>query len=190
MSAGPDGDDPEAVIPLGTEASAAVVEHLRAAGLIDAGGKVNDAMKRALAADEVDLPAEFESHREEITAALKKLAGGLEVKNADERTPVPVRRAVLDGPEFQALWARVSRKTSYRVAFDPAALAAACAKRLAEELTVDRVPRTKLRWREGGRGGSAAAGWRPRRRRAAGTTCCGRTCPCRTSSPSSRTAPP
>ena len=156
----PDAANPGEVVPLGFEAGTTLVTFFKETGLLDASGRVTDLMKRAIAADAVDLPAEHEPHRGQITAALRKLAGGLEVKNADERKAVPVRRAVLDGPEFKSLWDRVGRKTTYRVKFDPAALAAACAKRLAEELTVERVPRTKLRWRKAdveiGRGGVGA----------------------------------
>ena len=49
---------------------------------------------------------------------LTKLAGRLEIKNADERRKVRTRQAVLHSPEFKALWDRIKHKTTYRVEFD------------------------------------------------------------------------
>ena len=49
---------------------------------------------------------------------LKKLAGKLEIKNADERKQVKTRQAVLQSEEFKALWDRIKHKTTYRVHFD------------------------------------------------------------------------
>ena len=54
---------------------------------------------------------------------LRKLAGRLEIKNADERRQVKSRQAVLQGEDFKALWERIKYKTTYRVQFDNDALA-------------------------------------------------------------------
>ena len=53
---------------------------------------------------------------------LRKLAGHLEIKNADERKTVKTRQAVLQSAEFKALWDRIKHKTTYRVQFDNEAL--------------------------------------------------------------------
>ena len=57
---------------------------------------------------------------------LRKLAGRLEIKNADERKQVKTRQAVLQGEDFKALWERIKYKTTYRVQFDNEALLATC----------------------------------------------------------------
>ena len=49
---------------------------------------------------------------------LRKLAGKLDIKNADERRTIRTRQAVLHSEEFQALWNRIKHKTTYRVQFD------------------------------------------------------------------------
>ena len=49
---------------------------------------------------------------------LRKLAGKLDIKNADERKPIKTRQAVLHSEEFKALWDRIKHKTTYRVQFD------------------------------------------------------------------------
>ena len=53
---------------------------------------------------------------------LRKLAGKLEIKNADERKPIKTRQAVLHSEDFKALWDRIKHKTTYRVQFDNEAL--------------------------------------------------------------------
>ena len=80
-----------------------------------------------------------------IVSVLCKLAGRLEVKNADERQTVRPRQAVLDSPEFKALWDRIKHKTAYRVTFDNEALLEASATALRN---AQPIPRTRLQWRK------------------------------------------
>lgn len=127
--------------PLGFEQSAALQTHLRDAGYLDASNRVQDSLRVALKAGTVNLPPTFETLRQGIEAKLIKLAGRLNIKNADERVPVSARRAVLDSPEFQALWERIRIKTSYEVEFDQATLTAACTQALAE---MPPIPRTQV----------------------------------------------
>ena len=76
---------------------------------------------------------------------LRKLAGRLEIKNADERRQVKSRQAVLQGADFKALWDRIKHKTTYRVQFDNEALLANCIKALAE---APPIAKTRLQWRK------------------------------------------
>ena len=89
--AGPDGS----MAPLGVEQSKALWEHLKAAGHIDARGKVQDSLKQALKDGTLAVPEPFATQRDQISAVLKKLAGRLEIKNADECRQVRTRQAVL-----------------------------------------------------------------------------------------------
>ena len=147
------GDD----APLGVAASEALHVHLVAQGYLDARNKVTDVLRTALRTNTVALPPDRESDRGPIEALLKKLAGGLDIKNADDRTTIPVRRAVLDSPEFKALWDRIKHKTTYRVQFDAEALVATCIDALAQATA---VPRARLDWRKAtleiGKGGVEA----------------------------------
>lgn len=111
---------------LGIEASAAIWKHLKEAGYIDAGGKVQDALRTALKAGDVSLPKDVEAHRDRIIGVLRKHAGGLEVRNADEKQTFRPNREVLLSKDFRALWDRVKHKTTYRVQFDNAKLIAEC----------------------------------------------------------------
>ena len=89
--------------PMGFEESKALWEHLKGAGLIDAKGKVQDALKEALKDATFTVPMKFRAPID----MLRKLSGRLEIKNADERRQVRTRQAVLHSADFKALWDRI-----------------------------------------------------------------------------------
>ena len=108
------------IVPLGVEKSKALWEHLKAAGHIDAKGKVQDSLKKALKEGTLVLPAEFEAQKGQIAEVLRKVSGRLDIKNADERRQVPLRKgkdgkAVYLSDDFKALWDRIKHQTTYRV---------------------------------------------------------------------------
>ena len=131
--------------PLGVEKSEAIWTYLKEAGMLDAKGKVQDALRTALKDKTFTLPEEFDSQKTEIGELLKKLAGGLVVKNADERKPIKTRQAVVQSAEFKALWDKIKHRTTYRVQFDNEALIAACIQAV-KDLPV--VMKTRLQWRK------------------------------------------
>ncbi len=135
------------VNPLGFEQSKALWEGLREAGHIDAKGRVQDSLRMALKEGTLQVPPAFAAQIDQISAVLKKLAGRLEIKNADERRQIRTRQAVLHGAEFQALWDRIKHKTTYRVAFDNAKLIGSCTQALRE---APAVAKTRLQWRKAG----------------------------------------
>ncbi len=131
--------------PLGVEQSKVLWEHLKAAGHIDAKGKIQDSLRRALKDGTLTVPAAFTAQLEQINHALTKLAGRLEIKNADERRQVRTRQAVLHSPEFKALWDRIKHKTAYRVQFDNEKLVESCTRALQD---APAIPKTRLQWRK------------------------------------------
>ena len=131
--------------PLGVEQSKALWAHLKELGYIDAQGKVQDSLRADLKADEVKLPDSFASQAGQITQILRKLAGRLEIKNADERRQVRPRQAVLHSPEFKELWDRIKHKTTYRVEFDNEKLIESCTTALRH---APAIPKTRLQWRK------------------------------------------
>lgn len=133
------------VTPLGFEQSKALWEHLHAAGLVDAKGKVQDALRTVLKDGTLTLPQQFDAQLPQVKQILRKLTGRLEIKNADERVQVKTRQAVLQGAEFKALWDRIKHKTTYRVQFDNEALLVTCIKALAD---APAIARTRLQWRK------------------------------------------
>ncbi|MEY4765779.1 MAG: hypothetical protein RI907_2452, partial [Pseudomonadota bacterium] len=133
--------------PMGFDASKVLAEHLRAQKLIDAKGKVQDGLRQALKDNTLSLPPELEAQRAQVLELLKKVAGKLEIKNADERRSVPVRRAVLDSPEFKALWDRIKYKTTYRVHFDNDRLIRDC---ISAVIAAPPISKVRLQWRKAG----------------------------------------
>ncbi len=139
---------------LGVAQSEAIWAHLKDMGYVDAQGKVQDHLRKALKDETLQLPAPFESYLPQVKEILRKLAGKLDVKNADERKSIKTREAVLQSEKFQALWNRIKHKTTYRVLFDNEKLTAECAKAIAECLP---ITKTRLSWQKAdlaiGRGG-------------------------------------
>ena len=133
--------------PLGFDASKVLAEHLHAQKLIDNKGKVQDSLRRALKDNTLSLPPELEAQRAHVLELLKKVAGKLEIKDADERRSVPVRRAVLDSPEFKALWDRIKYKTTYRVHFDNERLIRDC---ISAVIAAPPISKVRLQWRKAG----------------------------------------
>jgi type III restriction enzyme len=154
-SAGADGK----VTVLGVEQSKLVWEHLKAKGYIDARGKVQDALRLAIKNKTVELPALVgeTGQKDQVVEILRKLAGKLEIKNADERQTIKARRAVLDSEQFKQLWSRIRDKTTYRVNFDNEKLITDASKAITD---APPIARTRLQWRKAdvaiGRGGVQA----------------------------------
>lgn len=117
---------------LGVTQSEAIWTHLKEAGYLDAKGKVQDALRTVLKEGTLQLPETFQPQLSQVKDVLRKLAGKLDIKNADERVQVKKRQAILHSEEFQALWDRIKHKTTYRVQFDNDKLLTECAKAIRE----------------------------------------------------------
>lgn len=124
---------------LGFEESTAIYKYLKNADFIDAKGKVQDKLRMALKEDTLTLPGKYAAHLSQIKEILYKLSGGLDIKKADDRRAVPVRKAVLNSPEFQALWDRIKYQTTYRIHFDNLKLIKACSKAISNAPPITKV---------------------------------------------------
>lgn len=122
--------------PLGVEHSEKIWQFLKGEGYVDAKGKVQDSLRAALKDGSFKLPDDIKAGlgskpdvaAEDIQGVLKKLAGKLDIKNADDRRIIRTREAVLQSAEFKALWDRIKYKTTYRVDFNNEKLIVDCAK--------------------------------------------------------------
>lgn len=113
--------------------SEAVFRGLADAGLIDEKGHALPALRTALAQNTVPLPTALpEAAKKLIRDMLHRLARKVPISDARAKGPVKLNLAVLEGHDFKALWDRISRKTTYRLDFDDAALVARCAQALAD----------------------------------------------------------
>ena len=137
---------------LGADESRVVWDHLKSVGYINGSGLIQDSLRAALKNGSVDLHETHEVHRIQIEGILKRLAGRLNVKDADERRIVQLRRG-LDGskvtldPQFKELWSRIQKKTTYRVAFDNELLISNCIEALKD---APRIQPALLQWRKAG----------------------------------------
>ncbi len=131
---------------IGFEGSHTLYDHLQAAGYIDDKGLIQDVLHDAIREDNVAIPLEFAAQREEIISVLRKRAGRLQIRNADERKIVRPRQAILQSAEFGALWECIKHKTTYRVAFDNEELLNKCAAALKKG--AQEIHMTHLQWRK------------------------------------------
>lgn len=131
--------------PLGFDQSKEIWRFLMQSGYVDAKGKIQDSLRAALKEGTFELPEQFRGQQIPVRDILAKLAGRLEVKNADERKTVRTRQAMLYSPEFKELWDRIKHKTTYRVNFDNTGLIA----KAAEAIKLGPpIARTRLQWRK------------------------------------------
>jgi len=131
--------------PLGFDKSKTLWGFLLQEGYIDRKGKIQDSLRKALKDETLVLPDEFKPHNIQVRGILRKLAGKLEIKDADERKKVLPRQAVLNGQEFKELWNRIKYKTTYRVQFDNDALLKTCIKAIKD---APPISKTRLQWRK------------------------------------------
>lgn len=103
---------------LGVEQSEQLYDFLKQQDYIDRSGKVQDSLKTALKLNTLQLPEEFTSIQPVIENILKKIAGGLDVKNASKEHIATPRKEVILGADFKELWDRIKHKTIYQVSFD------------------------------------------------------------------------
>ena len=126
---------------LGFEQSKKVWQFLNDENYVDTKGRVQDTLRAALKDGTFELPegiqqelvdehgeAQAEIVASDIQRVLRKLAGKLDIKNADDRKIIRTREAVLESDEFKALWDRIKYKTTYRVEFDNLKLINDCAE--------------------------------------------------------------
>ena len=124
---------------LGAEKSEAIHKHLLEQNYIDSRDKVTDALRVALKADEVALPEDCAEYADQIVGSLKKIAGGLNIKNNDDKRTVQLNKAVFESAEFKELWEKVKYKTTYNVDFDPEELIKNCAEKIKNTLVVGKT---------------------------------------------------
>jgi len=125
---------------LGVESSERIWAYLKQQAYIDNKGKVQDALREVLKNNTLALPEEFEEQLQAVKEVLRKLAGKLDIKNAQDKKYIRTREAQLQSEEFKALWNRIKQKTTYRVQFNEERLIEQCIKAV-NDLEVIRAPR-------------------------------------------------
>ncbi len=121
---------------LGQQASEAIFKGFLDNGYIDEAGKVQDKLKVAIKNNSLVVPVEYESVKTEISALARKVCGGLNIKNNDDRKSIKLNKQVYLDPEFKNLWDRIKYKTTYSVDFESEELIEECCKAMQTSLSV------------------------------------------------------
>ena len=141
----PVANDEGQTTALGFEASKVLWKYLLEEGFIDTMGRIQESLRIALKKETFVVPSAFTAQQTEIVNVLRRFAGRLEVKDADERRSLRPNQEVLNSPAFKALWNRIMHKTTYRVSFDNEAFIEKCAISLRD---APPIPKTRLQWRK------------------------------------------
>jgi len=121
---------------LGLKKSKELWEYLKSQQYIDSSGKVQDKLKLALKNSLLELPKEYEDIAPQINSVLKKIAGNLNIKNANNKRAIKLNKEVYLSDDFKELWGRIKYKTTYRVKFDEAKLIEKCVEEIKNNLIV------------------------------------------------------
>ena len=124
---------------LGANKSEDIHNYLLDMKYIDKKGKVQDSLKLDLHENKFEVPQEFEDIKTQIVSVIKKISGKLNIKNADDKVQVKVKKQVLLSEEFKQLWEQIKYKSTYRVDFDEDKLVEECAKNIQNELRVNKI---------------------------------------------------
>jgi len=121
--------------PILEEKSEEFFEFLQENKYIDKKGNVTEKLKQEI--DDLPLPEEFEEKKEQIVATIKKAVGRkIEIKNANERKTVRLKKQVLLSDDFINLWNRIKYKTIYKIDFDVEDLIDECIKKIDEDVRI------------------------------------------------------
>lgn len=131
--------------PLGSDQSEVLWKYLVTEGHIDSEGKIKNSLRQSLREGSLTVPGSFKGQLEQITNILRKNAGRLDIKNADERRRLRTNQKMLQSKEFSELWNRIKYKTSYRVKFDSEILIKSCLDGLKE---APAIPKAQIQWRK------------------------------------------
>lgn len=127
------------IVYLGAKESEKLYDYLHQKEYIDSKGKVQDSLKNELRDGSFSVPLEFEQAKPQIINVIKKIAGNLNIKNADDKVVVKVKKQVLLSDEFKDLWDRIKYQTTYRVDFNENDLVNECAKNINYEVSVGKI---------------------------------------------------
>jgi type III restriction enzyme len=127
------------IVYLGAKESEKLYDYLHQKEYIDSKGKVQDSLRNQLRDGTLSVPLEFEQAKTQIINVIKKIAGNLNIKNADDKVVVKVKKQVLLSDEFKDLWDRIKYQTTYRVDFNENDLVNECAKNINYEVSVGKI---------------------------------------------------
>lgn len=124
---------------LGEKQSQKIWSHFKDSGYIDDKGKVTDSLKTAIKENKVAIPEEYSKVDAQILRTVKKIAGNLNIKNADDKRQVKLNKMRYVSPEFKELWDNIKYKTTFSVDYNTDTLVEKCCDEIKENLRVDKA---------------------------------------------------
>lgn len=103
---------------LGHEQSRVVWDYLHRRGYIDEDGRVLASFAPQNLGFTLDLPDGLQAYHGEVVDIIEGCKIDKFVKDARKKEVIRLNKEVLYSPELETLWKKISRKTTYRVAFD------------------------------------------------------------------------
>lgn len=122
--------------PLGLENSEKLFAFFKEKNYINANGKIENLLKEDLRSACVEIPVEFLPQKPQIFALLRKIAGNLNIKNADAKREIKLNKEVYLDPGFKILWDKIKSKTIYSVEFDSEKLIIECVEEIQKSLKI------------------------------------------------------
>ncbi|OGO88100.1 MAG: hypothetical protein A2Y24_07550 [Clostridiales bacterium GWE2_32_10] len=120
------------------ERTEGIWEYLREQTYIEDNGKVTDKLKSDLKDGRLKLPEEYKEIELQIIGIIKKIAGSLNIKNADQKQKVKINKRRFLSPEFKELWDRIKYKTTFSIQFDTERLVKECSEEIMKTLRIDK----------------------------------------------------
>jgi type III restriction enzyme len=94
---------------------------LREADVIDRDDRINAGFDPAKHRDQIKLPAGYEELVPAVIDLLVSAQMTHHIKRAEQRSPNPLKKEVMESPEFKAIWERIRPRTTYALDFDSSA---------------------------------------------------------------------
>jgi type III restriction enzyme len=105
---------------------------------IDKKGKITEKLKVEI--ENLPLPQKFVDKKEKIIQTIKKAVGRkIEIKNANQRETIKLKKEILLSEDFKNLWDRIKHKTIYKIDFDVDELIENAVKRIDEEVVIGHI---------------------------------------------------
>ena len=123
----------------GATNSESMYQYLQENDYIDSRGKIQNSLRTDIKNNEFEVPEEYQALKADITSVITKIAGSLNIKNAEDKQLITLNKEVYLSEEFKDLWEQVKYKTTYRVDFDVEKLIDECAKQISNDLTIGKI---------------------------------------------------
>ena len=123
----------------GATNSEVMYQYLQENDYIDSKGKIQNSLRTDIKNNSFRVPEEYEAIKADITAVITKIAGNLNIKNADDKQLITLNKEVFLSDDFKDLWEQIKYKTTYRVNFNVSDLVDECSKQIANDLTIGKI---------------------------------------------------